>query len=148
MPVSSLTPPPSQQPPQLQAQPLMDIDKPRIAPTWSTITSGTNPNEHIPSLLPLNDFPRLATTPDRKSHPEPIANVQSPSFRPANIATWKEGGSSSRVHDMSQMIPNNPGANLYQQQLPNPNMRMYPLQMVKTYLKDNKSLIEVPYFCF
>ncbi|CAF3733907.1 unnamed protein product, partial [Rotaria magnacalcarata] len=115
-------------PPLSQPQPLMDIDKPRIAPTWSTVTSGTNPNEKIPSLLPLNDFPRLATTPDRKHQPESITNMQNPSFRPANLSTWKEGGS-SRVHDMSQMIPNNPGANLYQQSMSNPNMRMYPPQM-------------------
>jgi hypothetical protein len=117
LPVNSPTPPSS-----------ADIDKTRVPPTWSTITAGAN--EQAPNLLALNDFPRLATTQDRKTQPEPIQN---PTFRPANIAIWKEGGG-TRIqpiqNDYSQIIPNNPGANLYQQQMPNPNMRMYPPQMV------------------
>lgn len=125
LPVNSPTPPSS-----------ADIDKSRIPPTWSNITAGTNlnPNEQTPNLLGLNDFPRLATatTQDRKSQSESITNIPNPTFRPTNLATWKEGGSSPRIQpllsqDLSQMIPNNPGANLYQQQ----NMRMYTPQMVK-----------------
>ena len=109
-----------------------DIDKPRVPPTWSNITAGpiANPNEHPPNLLALNDFPRLATNQDRRQQPEPVVNPQNPTFRPANLATWKDGGG-TRVHpspnDLQQMIPTNPGANLYPQQ----NMRMYPLHMVR-----------------
>jgi len=122
LPINSPTPPSS-----------ADLDKPRLPPTWSTIIAGTNanPNEKTPNLLGLNDFPRLATTQDRKLQPELITNIQSPTFRPANLATWKEGGGGTRVqplsNDLSQMIPTNPGSNLYQQQ----NIRMYPPQMVK-----------------
>jgi len=125
LPVNSPTPPSS-----------ADVDKPRLPPTWSTITAGTtnaNSNDPTPGLLALNDFPRLATTQDRKPQSESITNIQNPTFRPTNLATWKEGGG-SRVqplsNDLSQTIPNNPGANFYQQQMPNPNMRMYPPQMV------------------
>ncbi len=118
LPVNSPTPPSS-----------ADIDKARAPSTWSAITAGANPNEQTPNLLALNDFPRLATTQDRKSQSESITNIQNPTFRPANLAIWKEGGG-TRVQplssDLSQMIPNHPGANLYQQQ----NMRMYPPQMV------------------
>ncbi len=120
LPVNSPTPPSS-----------ADIDKPRVLPpTWSTITAGpiANSNEQTPNLLALNDFPRLATTQDRKIQPEPI--IQNPTFRPANLATWKEGGGTrvqSLLNDLPQMIPTNPGASLYPQQ----NMRMYPPQMVK-----------------
>jgi len=121
LPVNSPTPPSS-----------ADIDKPRLPPSWSTITAGTiaNANEQAPNLLALNDFPRLATTQDRKIQSEPITNIQNPTFRPTNLATWKDGGG-TRVqplpNDLSQMIPTNPGANLYPQQ----NMRMYPPQMVR-----------------
>ncbi|UJR31210.1 hypothetical protein I4U23_018714 [Adineta vaga] len=125
IPVSGSTPPPllSSQPPSA------DIDKSRAPPSWSTVTAGgTNSNltEPPPNLLGLNDFPRLATTPDRRSQPESPVNL-----RPANLATWKEGGGSRiqpLVNDLSQMIPNNPGANFYQQQ-PMPNVRMYQPQM-------------------
>ena len=126
MPVSSSTPPPS-----VSSQPSSaDTDKSRAPPSWSTITAGNNANstEPAPNLLALNDFPRLATTPDRKSQPESPVN---PTFRPANLATWKEGGGSrvqSLVNDLPQMIPNNPGANFYQQHTP--NVRMYSPQMV------------------
>lgn len=123
LPVNSPTPPSSSS----------DVDKPRVPPTWSAKAAGTNANpiEKTPNLLALNDFPRLATNQDRKSQPESITNIQNPTFRPANLATWKEGGSTPRIqsllsNDLSQMIPTNPGANLYQQQ----NMRMYPPQMV------------------
>ncbi|CAF0891877.1 unnamed protein product [Adineta ricciae] len=128
MPVSSRTPPPL-----ISSQPSSaDVDKSRAPPSWSTITaSGTSSNmaEPPPNLLGLNDFPRLATTPDRKSQPESPIN---PTFRPTNLATWKEGGGSRiqpLVNDLSQMIPNNPGANFYQQQSPMPNVRMYSPQM-------------------
>ncbi|CAF5164400.1 unnamed protein product, partial [Rotaria sp. Silwood1] len=79
LPVNSPTPPPSS----LLPQPLMDIDKPRLTSTWNTITSGTNINlnEQIPSLLPLNDYPRLSTTQDRKLQTESITNIQNPSLR-------------------------------------------------------------------
>ncbi|CAF3579594.1 unnamed protein product [Rotaria sp. Silwood1] len=132
LPVNSPTLPPSS----LLPQPLMDIDKPRLTSTWNTITSGTNINlnEQIPSLLPLNDYPRLSTTQDRKLQTESITNIQNPSLRPANIAIWKDGGSNNRIqqsltNDLTQIISNNPGANLYQQQISNTNMRMYPQQM-------------------
>lgn len=126
MPVSSSTPPP-----QLSSQPSSaDADKSRAPPTWSSITAGSNttPMEPTPNLLAPNEFPRLATTPDRKSQPESPVN---PTFRPANLATWKEGGGSRvqpTVNDVPPMIPNHPGANFYQQ--PMPNVRMYPPQMV------------------
>jgi hypothetical protein len=119
-----------------------------VPPTWSTITAGTsgNSNEPTHNLLALNDFPRLATTAqDRKSQPDSISNIQSPSFRPANLAIWKEGGG-SRVqpisHDLSQILPNNTGANLYQQQPPpQQQTRMYPPQMVNfifvLFIKNN-----------
>ncbi|CAF1064051.1 unnamed protein product [Rotaria sordida] len=129
---SASSPPP---PPSSLPQPLMDIDKPRLASTWNTTTSGTNinTNESIPSLLPLNDYPRLSTIQDRKLQSESITNIQNPSFRPANLAIWKDGGSGNRIqsltNDLSQIILNNPGANLYQPQISNPNMRMYPPQM-------------------
>ncbi len=142
-----------------------DVDKPRVPPTWSAITAGTtaNSNEQTPNISTLHDFPCLATTQnpksqselitqDRKSQSESITNIQNPTFRPANLATWKEGGGmriqslsndlaiwkegsgGTRIqplsNDLSQILPTNPGANLYQQQ----NMRMYPPQMVNFIL--------------
>lgn len=120
LPVSSPTPPSS-----------ADIDKTRVPPTWSTITAGANasPIEPAPNLLALNDFPRLATTQDRKSQSESMTNVSNPTFRPANLATWKEGGGTrvqSLTNDLQQMMPTHPGANFY----PQANMRMCPPEMV------------------
>lgn len=116
-----------------------DIDKTRVPPTWSTVTAvGTNvnPNEPPPSLLALNDFPRLATSKeDRKFQSESMTNMPNPTFRPANLATWKEGGGirvQSSSNDLSPLIPTNPGANFYQP----PNMRMCPPEMVR-----NKKLL-------
>jgi hypothetical protein len=84
LPVNSPTPPSS-----------ADIDKARAPSTWSAITAGANanPNEQTPNLLALNDFPRLATTQDRKSQSESITNIQNPTFRPANLAMerrWRD----------------------------------------------------------
>ncbi|CAF0777714.1 unnamed protein product [Adineta steineri] len=132
LPVNSPTPPP---PPLLQSSSSIDADKTRNPPTWSTITAGTNPTSTgpAPSLLGLNDFPRLATTTtteDRKSQSESLTNISNPTFRPTNLAIWKEGGGSrvqSLSNDIPQNMPNNPGANFYQQQMP--NVRMYPPQM-------------------
>lgn len=123
-PVSSSTPPSS-----------ADIDKARVPSTWSAVTTAggnVNPNEPPPSLLALNDFPRLATgtIQDRKSQSESMTNMPNPTFRPANLATWKEGGGTriqSSSNDLSPLIPTNPGANFYQP----PNMRMCPQEMVK-----------------
>lgn len=133
LPVSSPTPPSS-----------ADIDKSRVPPTWSTITAGANasPNESTaPSLLALNDFPRLATTQDRKSQSESMTNAPNPTFRPANLATWKEGGG-TRVppplsNDIPQMMPTHPGANFY----PQANMRMCPPEMVSLLIECQSHII-------
>ena len=137
-PVSSSTPPSS-----------ADIDKTRVQPTWSTVTAtggNANPNEPPPSLLALNDFPRLATgtIQDRKSQSESLTNMPNPTFRPANLATWKEGGGTrvqSSSNDLSPLIPNNPGANFYQP----PNMRMCPPEMVKI-LHSNRHIFFLGFF--
>lgn len=105
-----------------------DIDKSRGMPSWSNITAGTNANEPIPNLLALNDFPRLATTPDRKPQPAVESIGMQPanaSFRPANLATWKEGGGSRiqpLLNDMTSMPSPTTGANPMQQS----NNRTYP----------------------
>jgi hypothetical protein len=131
------------------------------------VTSGGS-NDQPPNLLGLNDFPRLVTQ-DNKSVKSPsdslinslsTTTTQGPSFRPANLASWKEGGGRaqpisnditskdsnenlSSLAMQSQMLP--PNSNLLQQQqqqqqqqMQNPNnssyMRMYqqqPQQMVK-----------------
>ena len=130
----------------------VDIEKPRIAPMWSTVTASTNPNinEQIPSLLPLNDFPHLAAAAqEHKTQSESVANIQNPSFRPANLATWKEGDV-SRVNplsnDLSRIIPNNPGANIYQQQISNSNIRIHSPQMVSLISKKIKRILND--YCF
>lgn len=102
---------------------MTDFEKSRIAPTWSNITAGTSSAEPITSLLALNDFPRLANNQERKSSPpestsQPMTN---PTFRPTNIATWKEGG--SRIQPLMSDSPPN---------LMSTNPRNYsPSQMVK-----------------
>lgn len=103
-----------------------DIDKSRLPPSWSTITAGAT-TEQTPNLLALNDFPRLATAPtvqERKSHSDTNSSSQNPTFRPANLATWKDGGiATSRTQSSVNNSSQNPGANQYQQQ--SPNTRMY-----------------------
>ena len=139
LPINSPTSPPT--PPSSA-----DVDKSRSVPTWSTVTAGStvNPNEPIPNLLALNDFPRLATnSQDRRTPVDTVAMQPNPSFRPANLAIWKEGGG-SRVqpspNDIPQLLSNNMGPNMYhppqqqqQQLMQNPNLPMYPPQMVKSF---------------
>ncbi|CAF2085782.1 unnamed protein product [Rotaria magnacalcarata] len=132
-----------------------DIDKPRGAATWSTVTAGNttgNSNDHPPNLLGLNDFPRLATQDNKttKSQPDSLLNSistmsQGPIFRPANLASWKEGGGRaqpmsndltkesndnnnnnlSALSMQSQMIPTNASSNLLQSQIQNSNNSQY-----------------------
>lgn len=131
-----------------------DTDKSRGPATWSTITAGnntTNSNDQPPNLLGLNDFPRLATQDNKntKTQSDSLVNsisstTQGPSFRPANLASWKEGGGraqtmsnesnkdsneNNNISMQSQMLPANANTNLHQSQMQNPNnssfMRMY-----------------------
>ncbi|CAF1097369.1 unnamed protein product [Rotaria sordida] len=137
-----------------------DIDKPRGSTTWSTITAGNttgNSNDQPPNLLGLNDFPRLVTQDNKniKSQSDSLINsmstTQGPSFRPANLASWKEGGGRaqpmsndlikesndnnnnlSTLSMQSQILPTNANTSLLQSQIQNPNnssyMRMYQQQ--------------------
>ncbi|CAF3961892.1 unnamed protein product [Rotaria sp. Silwood2] len=145
-----------------------DIDKPRGGTTWSTVTAGNttgNTNDQPPNLLGLNDFPRLVTQDNKntKSQSDSLINsisttTQGPSLRPANLASWKEGGGRaqpmsndltkesndnnnnnntnnnnlSTLSMQSQMLPTNTNNSLLQSQIQNPNnssyMRMYQQQ--------------------
>jgi hypothetical protein len=100
LPAHASTPPPIQSSSSLSS----DIDKPRLPATWSTVTAGNhttgNSNDQPPNLLGLNDFPRLVTQ-DNKNIKSPsdslissltATTTQGPIFRPANLASWKEGG--------------------------------------------------------
>lgn len=150
IPALSSTPPPS------STQASNDHDRPRLPATWSTITAGNNStNDHPPNLLALNDFPRLVTQ-DTKSPKSPSESLisslsttttQGPSFRPANLASWKEGGgraqpiatdSSKDVPDSSpsmqpSTLTSNTNSNPPQAQMTNSNnssyTRMYPQQL-------------------
>ncbi|CAF0982507.1 unnamed protein product [Adineta ricciae] len=160
IPANASTPPPYSQQPSSSLS--SDLDKPRAPATWSTVTSGHNADQP-PNLLGLNDFPRLVTQ-DNKTTKTPSdaltsstssTTTQGPSFRPANLASWKEGG--GRVQPVStdspkdsndnnnnnntnlstlsmqpQILPSNTNSNLLQSQMSNTNnpsyMRTYPTQ--------------------
>lgn len=93
-------------------------EKIRPQTSWSSVTAASTNPEPIPNLLALNDFPRLATTQDRRSSP----NENNPSFRPTNLSSWKDGG--SRIQPLMSDAP---------VQLMSPsNLRQYsPQSMVK-----------------
>ena len=103
-------------PPNFSAPNSAEIDKSRGAPTWSNVTSGSTNAESIPNLLALNDFPRLATVQEqRRSSP----NETNPTFRPANLSTWKEGG--GNPNRIPPLMSDAPG----QLMSPNQSNRMY-----------------------
>lgn len=83
-----------------------DVDKSRLPPSWSNVTSAsTNNIESIPNLLALNDFPRLATVQEQhRSSP----NEQNPTFRPANLSTWKEGGGGTNPNRIPSLMSDLP----------------------------------------
>ena len=101
IPAIASTPPPNTQSSSSLAS---ESDRPRsAAATWSNVTAGHpgggNLNGPPPNLLGLNDFPRLATQDNKpvKSSPDSLmssvtSTTSGPSFRPANLASWKEGG--------------------------------------------------------
>jgi hypothetical protein len=116
-----------------------ETEKSRIVPTWSTITAGINTSEPIPNLLGLTDFPRLANTPDRKSSSMEFNNVPAnPSFRPANLATWKEGGG-SRVQPLMADVPPMSLPNASAHSMQQSNSRAYPPSpMVNIFIARSK----------
>ena len=148
-----------------------DLDKSRVAATWSTITAANtigNSNDQPPNLLGLNDFPRLVTQDNgnAKSQSNSLMNsmsttTQGPSFRPANLASWKDGGGRAQPisndlakesHDnnnnnnslpvlsmQTQILTTNTNTNLLQSQVPsssNPScLRMYQQQLSQMVLE-------------
>lgn len=123
-----------------------DLDKNRTIATWSNITAGTTVPEPIPNLLGLNDFPRLANPQDKQTSSVNTTSQQpSPSFRPANNATWKEGGG-SRIQPLMSDLQPMPMANNNPHLMQSTNNRTYPSSpMVKI---KNISLMNLFSFLF
>jgi len=108
LPVHSSTPATPGTPPTLSAFHSAEIDKSRSPPTWSSVTSGSTNVESIPNLLGLNDFPRLtaSTQEQQQQQRRTSPNEINPTFRPANLATWKEGGANpNRIPSLMSDVP-------------------------------------------
>jgi len=67
--------------------------------TGTTTTTANHSDSTPPNLLGLTDFPRLVTQDNnnnkqnKSSHESSVnSSSQGPSFRPANLSSWKEGG--------------------------------------------------------
>ena len=98
----------------------IETEKSRGGTSWSHVTAGATTHDQTPpNLLGLNDFPRLVTQDSKnvKLSPESLMNAvtnpsQGPSFRPANLSSWKEGGgrvqpisSESNETNLSSILP-------------------------------------------